>query len=280
MNAQPTYIMARERRTRLRRAKPMSDRPAIRRSRSDVDNYLSVPGGFGHRGCGLGARLWARLVAVAAAGHITEFSNGLNPDSPGAIASGADGYIWQRDGSPIRGQTTPTYTPTGAKIGHQVACPATVTYALPFRLTATATSAAIHIQPSLPPPTPPTPALSALDVSPRTFMLTGRRVGAAASARPARTAATPAAPASRRVTWAEGERRAPGNREAGARPAKPAGGPPTRRADLDFRDTNSIAKGELDVGLTLADRPPAESEILVAAYKKSAPALTAIMSRA
>ena len=177
MNAQPTYIMARERRTRLRRAKPMSDRPAIRRSRSDVDNYLSVPGGFGHRGCGLGARLWARLVAVAAAGHITEFSNGLNPDSPGAIASGADGYIWQRDGSPIRGQTTPTYTPTGAEIGHQVACPATVTYALPFRLTATATSAAIHIQPSLPPPTPPTPALSALDVSPRTFMLTGRRVG-------------------------------------------------------------------------------------------------------
>jgi hypothetical protein len=88
-----------------------------------------------------------------------------------------DGYTWLRDGNPIPGQTTPTYTPTGADVGHELACRATVTYPLPFQLTATAASPAITIQPAPPPPPPMTPALSALNVSPRTFTLKGRRVG-------------------------------------------------------------------------------------------------------
>ena len=58
---------------------------------------------------------------------------------------------------------------------HRLGCQLTVTYALPFSVTATATSAAITVQPA--PPPPPTPALSALDISPRMFTLTGRRVG-------------------------------------------------------------------------------------------------------
>jgi hypothetical protein len=88
-----------------------------------------------------------------------------------------DGSVWLRDGSPIAAQTTPTYIPTAADVGHQIACRATVTYPLPFQLTATATSQAITIRAALPPPPPSTPALSALNVSPRTFTFQGRRVG-------------------------------------------------------------------------------------------------------
>jgi hypothetical protein len=88
-----------------------------------------------------------------------------------------DGSTWLRDGNPIPGQTTPTYTPTSAHVGQPLACRATVTYPLPFKLTATATSAAITIQPALPPPPPSTPALSTLNVSLRAFTLGGRRVG-------------------------------------------------------------------------------------------------------
>jgi hypothetical protein len=86
-----------------------------------------------------------------------------------------DGSVWLRDGSPIAAPTTPTYTPTAADVGHQIACRATVTYPLPFQLTATATSPAITIRAAPPPPS--TPALSALNVSPRTFTLRERRVG-------------------------------------------------------------------------------------------------------
>ena len=88
-----------------------------------------------------------------------------------------DGYAWLRDGSPIAGQTASTYTPTGADVGHQLACRATVTYPLPFSVTATSTSAAITVQAAPPPPQTPTPALSALSISPRMFTLRGRRVG-------------------------------------------------------------------------------------------------------
>jgi streptogramin lyase len=88
-----------------------------------------------------------------------------------------DGYAWLRDGTPIAGQTTATYTPTGADVGHQLACRATVTYSLPFSVTANATSAAVTIQAAPPPPQPPTPALAALTISPRMFTLRGRRVG-------------------------------------------------------------------------------------------------------
>ena len=73
------------------------------------------------------------------------------------------------------GQTTSAYTPTAADAGHQLACRATVTYPLPFQLTATATSPAITIQAAPPPPS--IPALSALNISPGTFTLRGRRVG-------------------------------------------------------------------------------------------------------
>ena len=86
-----------------------------------------------------------------------------------------DGYSWLRDGTPIPGQTAPTYIPTAGDVGHRLACRQTVTYPLPFSITATATSAAVTVQPA--PPPPPTPALSALDITPRMFTLTGRRVG-------------------------------------------------------------------------------------------------------
>jgi streptogramin lyase len=88
-----------------------------------------------------------------------------------------DGYAWLRDGSPVPGQTTATYTPTAGDVGHQLACRTTVTYPLPFSVTANATSAAVTVQAAPPPPEPPTPALSALSISPRMFTLRGRRVG-------------------------------------------------------------------------------------------------------
>ena len=87
-----------------------------------------------------------------------------------------DGYAWLRDGSPIAGQAASTYTPTGADVGHRLGCRETVTYPLPYSVTANATSAAVTVQAAPPPPQPPTPALSALSISPRMFTLAGRRV--------------------------------------------------------------------------------------------------------
>ena len=94
-----------------------------------------------------------------------------------------DGYTWLRDGTPIAGQTAPTYTPTAGDVGHQLACRLAVTYPLPYSVTATAASNAITVKPATsqsptaapPPAAPPTPALSALHVSPGTFTLAGRR---------------------------------------------------------------------------------------------------------
>jgi len=97
--------------------------------------------------------------------------------NPFAALQPFDGYAWLRDGSPIGGQAASTYTPTGTDVGHQLACRVTVTYPLPFSVTANATSAAITIQAAPPPPQPPTPALSALSISPQMFTLRGRRVG-------------------------------------------------------------------------------------------------------
>ena len=102
----------------------------------------------------------------------TAWSSWRGP-SPGCIPF--DGYAWLRDGTPIPGQTASTYVTTAGDVGHRLACRLTVTYPLPFSVTATATSAAITVQPA--PPPPPTPALSALDITPRMFTLTGRRVG-------------------------------------------------------------------------------------------------------
>jgi streptogramin lyase len=44
-----------------------------------------------------------------------------------------DGYAWLRDGTPIAGQTAPTYIPTAGDVGHRLACRLTVTYPLPYR---------------------------------------------------------------------------------------------------------------------------------------------------
>ena len=98
-----------------------------------------------------------------------------------------DAYRWLLDGVPIAGQSGQSYTPTGADVGHQLACQIAVTYPLPLLVTpASATSAAITVQsspsplPSPPPPAPPSPpsvpALAGLRVSPHTFTLTGRLV--------------------------------------------------------------------------------------------------------
>jgi hypothetical protein len=106
--------------------------------------------------------------AVVRRGRV-EVDHGLY--GPGALGP------WLRDGSPIAGQTTPAYTPTAADVGHQIACRATVTYPLPFQVTANATSPAITIRAALSPPPSPTPVLTALNDSPRTFTLRGHRVG-------------------------------------------------------------------------------------------------------
>jgi hypothetical protein len=84
-----------------------------------------------------------------------------------------DGYRWLRDGAAIAGQSAQSYTPTGGDVGHQLACQITVTYPLPFLVTASATSAAITVITVKP---PSVPALSGLRVSPHKFSLAGRRV--------------------------------------------------------------------------------------------------------
>ena len=100
--------------------------------------------------------------------------------APSALLNPFDGYSWLRDRTAIAGQTAPRHISTASRhistagdAGPRLACRVTVSYPLPFSVTAT--SAAITVQPAAPPP--PTPALSALNITPRMFTLTGRRVG-------------------------------------------------------------------------------------------------------
>jgi hypothetical protein len=64
---------------------------------------------------------------------------------PSHSAFGFDGYQWQLDGSPIAGQTGPSYTPTSADAGHQLSCTVTVTYPL-LVVTVSAASAAVLVK--------------------------------------------------------------------------------------------------------------------------------------
>jgi hypothetical protein len=64
---------------------------------------------------------------------------------PSHNAFGFDGYQWLLDGSPIAGQTGPSYTPTPADAGHQLSCTVTVTYPL-LVVTVSAPSAAALVK--------------------------------------------------------------------------------------------------------------------------------------
>jgi hypothetical protein len=202
MNAQLNQILARQRAAELehagaqaRLAREARTRGRKLRPRKLITRLRTRPARL------LGSLIVPVMLAVLAlsappatadpVGQITEFSTGLNPGAyPIGIAAGQDGDLWfaDEDGAigrigsgaapalaAIAGQTAPSYVPTAGDVGHQLACRATVTYPLPFSVTANATSGAITVQAA--PPPPPTPALSALDITPRMFTLTGRRVG-------------------------------------------------------------------------------------------------------
>jgi hypothetical protein len=49
---------------------------------------------------------------------------------PTLDAFGFDGYQWLLDGSAISGQTSQSYTPVAADVGHHLSCQVTATYAL------------------------------------------------------------------------------------------------------------------------------------------------------
>jgi hypothetical protein len=117
--------------------------------------------------------------------------------SPSASLYSFDGYQWLRDGAPISGATSHSYTPTTDDAGHELACRITVTYPLPFLVSARAVSASVTPLPNPTTTTPPTtarftatppttaplgntrqtlaPALHGLRVRPMRFVLTGRR---------------------------------------------------------------------------------------------------------
>lgn len=116
--------------------------------------------------------------------------------SPSASVYSFDGYQWLSDGAPIPGATSESYTPTADDAGHQLACRITVTYPLPFLVTAPAVSASMTLPPNpttmttpttAPATTPPAsastrqpitrPALRGLRVRPTRVLLTGRRAG-------------------------------------------------------------------------------------------------------
>jgi streptogramin lyase len=64
---------------------------------------------------------------------------------PAMDAFGLDGYQWLLDGTPLVGQTSRSYTPTGGDVGHQLTCRVTVTYPLPLLITASATSPPVTV---------------------------------------------------------------------------------------------------------------------------------------
>ena len=94
-----------------------------------------------------------------------------------------------------------TYTPTAADVGHQLACRLTVTYPLPFLgHLATATSAAITIQPACPRLHrlhPRRPALSGCGTRPGCSRLQGAGSGAVSAVDAARPRRAPLHPAGR-----------------------------------------------------------------------------------
>lgn len=64
---------------------------------------------------------------------------------PSFTRFGFDGFRWLRDGTPLYGQTTATYTPTVADLGHALSCSQTGTYLL-FPVTVTASSASVLVR--------------------------------------------------------------------------------------------------------------------------------------
>ncbi len=75
-------------------------------------------------------------------------------EQPSASLYGFDGYRWFRDGTPVA--TGQAYTPRAADIGRRLSCTETVTYPLPFLVSASAVSAAVVL------PGPPAPTITSL----------------------------------------------------------------------------------------------------------------------
>ena len=59
-----------------------------------------------------------------------------------------DGYRWLRSGVPIAGHRADRYTTAASDTGRRLSCRATVTYPVPFLVSASATSAAITVRPA------------------------------------------------------------------------------------------------------------------------------------
>lgn len=89
-----------------------------------------------------------------------------------------DGFRWTVDGVPVAGQTGQTFTPSTADEGHQLGCSVTVSYPLPFSVTARASAAITVSGPGAPgsAPAAPAPAVTGLKVSPKRVSIAGRRV--------------------------------------------------------------------------------------------------------
>jgi streptogramin lyase len=66
-------------------------------------------------------------------------------EQPSHGAFGFDGYTWLLDGAPITRQTSQSYAPRAADVGHALSCRATVTYTL-FPTTVLATSPGVEVK--------------------------------------------------------------------------------------------------------------------------------------